>query len=107
MVNQRHARSRGCNLVFQAKRPGRGVRIHHEDEVEEASFANYRLCGKACAGVHAERTDISYPLRKKLGRSLSQAARTTRAPSNSSNPAFNVQPATITTQCPIRCDHTM
>ena len=38
MVNQRHPWSGGCDLVFQAERPGRGVRIHHEDEREESDF---------------------------------------------------------------------
>src|SRR6266581_7451485 len=45
MVNQRHARAGSSDLIFETERPRRRVGIHHENEVEEASFADGRFCG--------------------------------------------------------------
>ena len=45
MVNQRHARAGSGDLILKAEGAGRRVRIHHENEVEEASFADGRFCG--------------------------------------------------------------
>ena len=43
MVDERHPRPRGRDLIFQPERPRRGVRIHHEDEREQASLASSLL----------------------------------------------------------------